>query len=279
MKNLLFILISCLIACCKTIEPENPTVITEPKPIDTTNISSPRVIWRTNIHPDSTLGAVSVTPIKVFGDDIVMTDNYVKNNEDKAAVRSINIKNAKLNWVWENFRLDFIHTQYIYNNIGAFTTGSDVEVLNLNTGKKMWGLSKPGDGGPRLTGYKDDLYYMLTTEGSAPKITVCDLIKTPLQNQDWKIIHRQKQEKHVYAFLEMPSFEIADNGDRILYFQNRTVIDPLPDGLSRIIALNETKNKVLWVSDSLDDNSNVDAPIVYNKKLYFNGDKSHHVSQ
>ncbi len=57
-----------------------------------------------------------------------------------------------------------------------------------------------------------------------------------------------------------------------MFFQNRALIKGTTRGYVRLFAYNETQKKMEWKSDSLDYNSNVDPPLIYKEKLYFNGD-------
>lgn len=277
MQNLTYLVCSILLcfSSCKTPEIDPPVVITPITPvvIDTTNITTPRLVWRVRILPDS-MNSSSFTPIGIYKNDIFIFDSVTENEKDVASVKMIDTKTGKIKWTWRGFRtMGGATAWYMHNNVAAFCDGSDIDVLNLDTGTKLWTLNKPGEGWNRLSGEGENLYYMLYY-GPAPFEDEAKLIKTNIYNQNWETVFTNKKEGNLCAGLELPTAVTNSKGERILFFQQRALYKHNIHGYVKLFAFNETKKKLEWQTDSLDNNSNVDPPLFYKNRVYFNGDNA-----
>ena len=272
MKYFSLLMLLLLLSACEKPPIVPPVVPPDPPPCgdfcDTTVL---KFLWQQPIGQD-TGNYLSDVPV-IFGDNVIITKMFGGPHD---IVKMFNGNDGQLLWSWEN-PTDISDGEEIsdmksYENKLVVCAGSQVNLLNMNTGTMLWRsdvMIKNGCGIPRINLISDQIYHTHSACGIF-KDSVNYLVRTSVSAPKWDtIFHLSVDSNWNFPTIHPGVLWVNPVGDSVYLFQNRA-ISHHSDRVD-FIALSLQSRKVLWRLDSIDAVSSITLPYVYQNRIYFLG--------
>lgn len=236
------------------------------------------IVWKIALLPD-TSECSSIDPIYynatvlISGEKVFSTENTI--------LKSLNAESGDLMWVWNNVLEDggekitsVPPSSICFENIYSVTAGDDIMTIDLNNGSTLWS-TEIDYGFSQLSGEANVLFHCRTSEGIGPDYVY--LMNSNIYTESWDtvIVFNEDEADGYSPSVPTVSCQINNDGDTILYFQNRQWNFSTSDGKIDFYAFNMSADTIVWKIDDLDPegNSSVCPPLFYDNKIYFKGSR------
>jgi outer membrane protein assembly factor BamB len=234
-----------------------------------------KLLWVAPLDED-TLDCGSITPI-IWNNNVGFLKKF---GNEKEIFKWRDGKNGKKIWAWQDksnqITGELIGSMAQQDNLLSICSWREINVIDLNTGQNLWRSDtkdRQGKGFPRTKIIGNHIYHANFKESGTTFSDVVHLVRSPLTQSKWDTILSIKQSEHkgYCPFIEMPTLQINQNGDSVLIFQNRQVHDITTLGKVDVYAFNLKTKKYDWKIDSIENNSSIHPPTIYDNKIYFMG--------
>jgi len=254
-KYLIFLLLLALLGCSKDSPPASK------------NISPPKLLWKSPLT-DTEL-SVSIVPIfsknKVF-----YSRDFISLTQEP--ILAMNTETGEKLWEWKDYLRDpdvlsSYSRGYIYNNLFAFSSGTRVYVVNIDTGETVWQFWEKYSGGYHLSGIDNNIFHIETTQDKTTYLSKCDLT-----TGKWKEIYSTPWKDGYIPRFRAPTPYITPQQDTLLVFTNNIYHFEKNEALCRLLCYNLTQDRlqydILMISPDDEGSTTPNLPIVYQEKVY-----------
>ena len=260
-------------SCTKTIDPP----VTPPDTLEVDSLPYD-IIWQTpqNIRDSSGSYSPHFTPV-IIGDLVFCANNVFSDflyYKDIDTVTAYNILTGEVVWKWSDFisSKKNVSGNAVDQNILYVTNGFELVAIDALTGKTIF--RRVSNFGPIYFSVSHQMLFHI--DMNHQKLSG-DLLIYNTQNQKWdKVVTVQRKEPFT-MYLFPPRADIQNNGDTLLFFQNRFSHPDKNLQGSELYCYNMTKKEMVWNSmvDSLVSNVN-NPPYVDDARVYFCSSKTVH---
>ena len=231
------------------------------------------VLWQYS-YSDSDDG-LSITPY--LYQNMLLTSFRVSGSTNNEVLYALDAETGELIWEWEDYvrpapqKFRGKHRNFIRE--GSFFLGSsqDVYEIDIESGLTQWS-SNIEEANPRIS-QGDEHMYSTMTYGSAPLGDSSIVIERAYDDPEWTKVFSIHKQDDFEANLETASEYIDTNGDRLLFFQDRTLkLMPFTEKVD-LYCYNASADSILWVKTEFtpSGSSNTQPPLIEGDRLYFGG--------
>jgi len=251
-------------------------------PVDTTKSDTIKVdsllydiIWQTPQNITDSSGSFSPHFTPVIIGDLVMNANDVYGREDDVdTITAYKLETGEVIWKWSDFvsSKKNVSGNAVDQNTLYVTNGFELVAIDALTGKTIF--RRVSNFGPIYFSVSHQMLFHV--DMNQQKLSG-DLIIYNTQKKNWDKVVTVHRKEPFTMYLFPPRADIHNNGDTLLYFQNRFSHPDKNLQGSELYCYNMTKKEMVWNSmvDSLVSNVN-HPPYVDDSRVYFCSAKTVH---